>query len=196
MLALTACLLVMAGNSRSHTFQAGSINNLHDFAAVTASYAADKNDTYWSFTWRTGDTNRSHFPDINEALPSATYFDPAALQAVDIARRRAEPGLPIITGWASSVQYSHWVLCDYLDQPLTLPFAISPGDRFRRMWSEDIERFRNNGFGPLQPDPTGGGMRNPYSSSYRSGPAFWSADYATPTHMAVEWNGSTNFFYR
>jgi hypothetical protein len=191
--AALAVLCIGAGQrSRSHAYQAGSFNNLHEFAAVTSSYAADTSDTFWSYTWRTGEL-RSQYGDINAMMQTATFFAPSALQAVDIARRRVTPNIPIMSNWVPSIQCGHWVLSDYLDQPLNLWFAVSPGDRWRRTFANDPVGYQNNIYAPIQPNPASS-FHIPYSTSYRIGPAFWSPDYTTGTQSSVVWANSQSTF--
>jgi hypothetical protein len=197
--ALLACVIAVAAlclsagqRSRSQAYQAGSFNNLHEFAAVTASYAADFNGTFWSYTWRTGE-QRSQYGDINAMMQGATFFAPSALQAVDIARRRVSPSIPITNSWVPSVQCGHWVLSDYLDQPLNLWFAVSPGDKWRRTFANDPVGYQNNVYAPIQPNPNTS-FHIPYSTSYRAGPAFWSPDYTTQTQSSVVWANSQSTF--
>ncbi len=61
-------------------------------------------------------------------------------------------------------------------------FTVSPGDRNRQLWSNDIAGFRNGDYLPTSPDP--GDFENwrwPYTSSYRVPTHFMSPDAVTST---------------
>jgi hypothetical protein len=172
-------LIVLAPRSRQMAWQAGSIANLHEFATVTASYAADNTDQFWSYSWRVGVPTPSQYPDLHQPPPDA--FAAASAQAVDIIRRRARADLPMINLWVPTVYFHHLPLADYLNTSLPMRFAVSPGDRNRVLWSEDPEGFDDGVYLPNQPygDPLQ--WRWPYASSYRVPPAFFSPDAVTNT---------------
>ncbi len=80
-------LIVLSPRSRQMAWQAGSIANLHEFATVTASYAADNADQFWSYTWRAHVPLPSQYPDLQ--LPQPDALNAATAQAVDILHRRS-----------------------------------------------------------------------------------------------------------
>src|SRR5436190_9286398 len=126
---LAAVLAVAAPGSRHMAWQAGSIANLHEFATVTASYGADYGDQFWSYSWRYEVVTPSHYPDLH--LVPGESFSASSFQAVDILRRRALPGMPVVQVWAPSVIFHHLPLADYLETRLPMRFTVSPGDRNR-----------------------------------------------------------------
>ena len=150
----------------------GRFANLHEFATVTASYGADYRDQFWSYSWRYDVVTPSQYPDLHvvpgDPLYAATY------QATDILRRRAQPNMAPPVLWIPSVFYHHLPLADYLDTRLPMRFTVSPGDRNRLLWSNDIEGFGRNIYLPNQPDASV--QQAPYSSSYRVPLAFCSPD--------------------
>jgi hypothetical protein len=182
-LAAVVCslLIVLSPRSRQMAWQAGSIANLHEFATATCSYAADNTDQFWSFTWQANTPLPSQYPDLQ--LPRPYALDAASAQAVDIMRRRAgATQIPFIPLWVPHINNSHLVLADYLETPLPMRFTVSPGDRHRQLWSNDIEGFRNGDYLPVSPDP--GDLENwrwPYSTSYRVPTHFMSPDSITNT---------------
>ena len=164
----------------ANAWQAGSIANLHEFATATSSYAADNSNLFWSFSWQTGVPTPSQYPDLQ--APPGDAFAAAAAQAVDILRAgaRNRPDMPVISNWAAPIFYHMLPLADYLDAPLPLRFAVSPGDKNRLLWSNDIAGFDQGAYLPTSPDPSDPlNFRWPYSSSYRVPAAFCSPDAVT-----------------
>jgi hypothetical protein len=181
---LIAVLAVAAPRSRHMAWQAGSIANLHEFAAVTASYGADYGDQFWSYTWRYNEVTPSHYPDLH--MVPGDPFSASSFQAVDILRRRALPSMVVVLLWAPTNSSHHLPLADYLDTRLPMRFTVSPGDRNRLLWSNDIEGFSRNAYLPNQPDANDPeNLKAPYSSSYRVGHAFFAPDSATSTEGTV-----------
>jgi hypothetical protein len=185
--ALMAVVVVSGTRARSAGMQAGSVANLHEFAAVTSSYGADFQDHVWSFSWRTTDRNLSGYSDLNAQLASSTTpLQSASVQAIDIARRRGRPDAAYLANWVPSVTYGHWVLSEYLDQPLTLRFAVSPGDRYLRLWADDPTAFYAGQLPPTPPPQQQQPRYGPYGMSYRMGPAFWATDFEiAPTRGSI-----------
>jgi type II secretory pathway pseudopilin PulG len=174
---LLVVLAVGAPRSRHLGWQAGSIANLHEYAAVTASYAADYGDQFWSYSWPVGVPTPSQYPDLHN--PPSDPLGASAQQAVDILRRRARSDMIFINSWVPSVLYPHLPLADYLSTRLPMRFTVSPGDRNRLLWSNDIDGFSRGTF-PNQPDVSDpAGLRWPYSSSYRVPQAFFTPDSDT-----------------
>ncbi len=181
---LVALLLIATSRSRANAQQQGSLANLHEFAAITASYAADNTDHIWTFSWRRADTDRSQYPDLNG--PYDTAFVSTAAQATDILRRRGWSTAMPLVNWATSPTFSHLVLADYLDQSAYLRFAVSPGDTLRVHASNDPDGYVAGNYTPPPPPQGAGPTRHfTFSSSYTMPPAFWSSDYATATRSTV-----------
>ena len=195
--ALMAVLVVSGSRARGAGMQAGSVANLHEFAAVTASYGADFQDHVWSFSWRMTDRNLSSYSDLNAQLASSTTpLQSASVQAIDIARRRGVPNAAYLASWVPSVTYGHWVLSEYLDQPLTLRFAVSPGDRYLRLWSNDPTAFYAGQLPPTMPNQEQQPRYGPYGMSYRMGPAFWATDFEiAPTRGSI-WQATSHNTYQ
>lgn len=191
--ALACILLVTARSSRHLAWQAGSLANLHEFAAITSSYGADNADQFWSYSWRVGVPTGSSYADL--AGPPGDQSSAAAAQAVDLLRRRGRPDMPVMSTWLPLALYFHLPLADYLGVDPLLRFAVSPGDANRLHWSNDIPGFENGDYLPLQPDPTDPtSKRWPYSSSYKLPLAFGSPDAVTTRSGAIVPGGSTQFF--
>src|SRR3954462_7346816 len=76
-------LQVLARGSRHQAWQAGSIANLHEFAAVSSSYQADYADQFWSYSWPGNTVHQTQYPDLRNpgGQPETT-----AAQATDIMR--------------------------------------------------------------------------------------------------------------
>src|SRR4051812_44969057 len=106
-------LLVVAPGTRHQGWQAGSIANLHEFAAVTASYQADYVDQFWSYSWRRGVEPPTQYADLR--YPPTDAMAAASAQAVDAIRRRGMPAMPAMDGWLPTIFYHYLPLTDYLD---------------------------------------------------------------------------------
>jgi hypothetical protein len=165
-----AFLALAAHDSRRRSRAAGSIDNLRFIGAGTQSYAADNADSLWTLSWRAG-AQQTEYPDLNNA---STDLIAAANQAVYIMRRLG--GMPQVQrpfNWVPHILYSHLPLVEHLGASLPSRVFVSPEDRNRLSWQRDAA-----GFLALPNIPPGGSeaLRWIFSSSYETGPAFWSAD--------------------
>jgi len=180
--ALLWCVIVVTGAQRRGTGSQGeSLNNLRQIGAITSSYGADYQDRMWGFSWRPSVPVVSQWADIRlHATQDA--LTAGAAQAIDLIRRRTnDPTFPIPSNWVPHIFYSHLVLADYLGSELPMSPFVSPGDRNRRRWSENVAAFRANQLTP-QPDANDpNNWRWPYGSSYELPPAFYAADARTTT---------------
>jgi prepilin-type N-terminal cleavage/methylation domain-containing protein len=174
---MLAILLPMQQRHRQTASLNESLDNLKQFGSLTTQYAEDNQERFATFTWRRGVPNGSQFPDLN--MPFGTAIDAAAAQATDIIRRlgnRSVAETPRPANWLPHVLYTHLVLADYAKVELPWRAAVSPEDRSRICWSHNIADFTTNRCQP-QPDGTEPiNFRWPYSTSYETGPAFYSVD--------------------
>ncbi|GEM_PF-206692 len=200
---LISLLLPALGKWRENGRLLISSNNLKQLNISMASYATDFADRAGSFTWRTDGTaaepsNRFGGEiignDIRSAAMSSTSdTDMAALQAVNIIRRRTgRDNFPIITGWIPHILYTHLIFQDYIDQRLPAKLVVSPEDRYRLLW-QDVTGFEAGAFLPYQEDPAeASNARWPYSSSYTYVPASFSPDYGAVAGATVSQGGQHN----
>ncbi len=174
---LIAAVAVGLAESRRQASLGDSLANLRPFAIGTGAYGADNAERIWTFSWREG---VQYVPGVPSAASDAQA---AANQAVWIIRRRADPTMPLVTGWLPHISYSHLVLADYLDTSLPERWWASPEDR--QLLS-------------LQSSAPGGGAgsRPRYGSSYELPPCFWSPDarLLNPTINTIA-QGSTHTVY-
>lgn len=175
---VVALLQILARGTRHQGWQAGSVANLHQFAAITASYQADYADQFWSYSWTSGVVPNTSYPDLR--FPGSAQVM-ALEQSIDIVRRHGYPNMEPGAGYAPTVLLHHLPLADYLNVPSIMRFAISPGDRYRAMWTNDPARFLVQGFGRDQPE-LWNGERLLFSSSYRASQAFFTPDAVTAQH--------------
>jgi hypothetical protein len=154
--------MVAARQNRLDGGLAGSMGNLKRVAEVTADYAGDYEDRFWTFSWKAGD-DFSQWGDLNNAGSDLTA---AANQAIDILRRRFDPAFGRINGWLPHVKYSALVLADYLDEPLPMEWLASPGDAHLLEWQRD----------PYAVGDSWLDRRRAFWSSYEVMPAFYSPD--------------------
>jgi hypothetical protein len=140
----------------------------------------------WSYSWRYGEQTSSQYPDLRN--PPLNAVGPSQYQGTDILRRlTGRADLPVIDDWAPSSEFSHLVLADYLGGTALLRFAVSPGDRNKQLWSNDVEGFDQGAYVPTSPDPRADARQKrwPYSSSYRVPMAFFVPDAFTATTGTV-----------
>ncbi len=176
---LIAILLPALGEARRAGRLAVCNSNLQQYGRATGSYAAEYLDRVWSYTWRGNGTwtSMSEYSDLRG--PWTSDLNAASAQMCDIIRRRGTrevPPFPIITFFPHA-RYNHLVLLDYMQQRLPEFGVICTEDKVRLAWAKDIEGFEAGLVQPAPPDATtANGKRWPYSSSYFTVPAAWSAD--------------------
>lgn len=188
---IAAFLIVVSADNRRRTRLAAGLANLRFFGAGTETYAADNNDRFWNFTWQRG-VQYPGFPAVADAYAAA------ANQAIDIIRRRVPmPDATLISGWVPHISYRHLVLVDYLGLQLPMSQAASPEDKVLLTWQRNAGY---NDFYSLRIRPTEGQtlFRWLFSSSYGSGPAFWSRNWTVSIngviHAAVTQGSQHNQF--
>ena len=187
---LLAFLSLAAADSRRRSRAAGSIDNLHFFAAGTQSYAADHNNRFWTFSWTAG-TQSTEYPDLNFAQSD---LQAAANQAVYIMRRLGNvTQVPVINNWIPHINYSYLTLFKHQGVGLPSRVAVSPEDRIRLSWQRDAA-----GFLALPARPAGSSnlnLRWIFSSSYETGPAFWSPDAAVGQVQAISQSSTHSAYF-
>jgi len=163
---LIGILLPAIGQARRTARTIKCMNNMSQFGKSTGTYSADYQDRIYAFTWRAG-KQQSQQPDINGAN-AGDDTAAAALQAVDIIRRRGDrtaADFPKIGGWIPHIFYTHLVLQDYLNAKLPDQLVICPEDKNRAYWQANAKNVDG-----LNPYPainlSQGYKRWPYSSSY------------------------------
>ncbi|MBM4109099.1 MAG: prepilin-type N-terminal cleavage/methylation domain-containing protein [Phycisphaerae bacterium] len=173
------------------------MSHAKQFGTATHSYAADYQDKIFSFTWTNGSQLQSSYADIRGFAPGNNDLQAAALQAVDIIRRRAglEPSLgPIITGWIPQVLYTHLVLQDYVAAQLPDRVVACTEDKWRLQWQTDPQGFKAGRFAPFQPSGTGVGWRWPFSSSFEFNVSSYSNDRGDRGATVVVQAGSHRYY--
>lgn len=160
--AALAALLVVSSRGTRRTAQLNeSLGNLKAIATLTASYQADNEDKFWTFSWRAGVTPDTTFSDLRAQAQSGDDLAASTAQAIDIIRRRAPGGenFPRLFNWFPHIRYSHLVLADYSGSALPLWDFVSPAHASR------VAQAR---------DPFAQGfVRSSFASSYEIGPAFF-----------------------
>jgi len=158
--------------------------NLKMFGTGSASYAAEHKDLLWSFQNRAGTTVywEGFGQSFTYAQNAASEIQSIRDQWVDIIRRRGDRRdiARITAAWIPAPLYSHLVLQDYLSQSLPNKTVACPEDKNLLTWQTDPRNY--NRLGAPSPIGVGGSAtgvdaRWPYSSSYRTNPAWWSSDW-------------------
>ena len=180
-IATTIALLVLASHdSRRRSRQGCSIDNLRFFASGTQSYAADNAGRFWSYSWTAGPQN-TEYPDLNFAADNLTA---TTHEAIYLIRQFGETPQFGIAGWAPQFTSNHLPLLRHLGLPMISRQAVSPEDSQQLNWQRGEAAFLQS-----SPRPEGSVssiLRFMYSSSYESGPAFWSPDAAAAVNGMVQ----------
>lgn len=187
---LLALLIPGLANARRVARTSVCMSNLKQFSAAGATYAVDFKDSIYTFSW-TPTYMPTQFRDL--VVPGVSFASHAhAIQATEIVRLRSqhEPNFALASLWAPAIEYSHFMLLDYLAMELPAPIAACPEDKPLRLWQSDIRGFNVGALGPMQPEFTdieSGLMRaKPYSSSYESPPATYDISQV-PNRMQQSW---------
>ncbi len=190
---LIGILLPALAEARGIARRVLDMSNKSQLATAMNTYTSTYEDRIPSFTWRPRMTpggqpswGGTDYADIRARMLSldgsgpnplgGVHNDAAALQAVDIMRRRTggdqTSGMAIIQGWIPHFWYSHLVKQDFLAARLPEKLVVSTADRHRLNWQRDAGRpFMEDFWAPFQPQPTANQWRWLYSSSYTTVPA-------------------------
>ncbi len=186
---LIGILLPALAEARGVARRVLDMSNKSQLSTAMNTYTSTYEDRIPTFTWRPRMTpggqpmwGGSDYPDIRARMnalngqAAGSHNDAAALQAVDIMRRRTggdqTSGMAIIQGWIPHVWYSHLVKQDFLAARLPEKLVVSTADRHRLNWQRDAGRpFMEDFWAPFQPQPTPTLWRWLYSSSYTTVPA-------------------------
>lgn len=192
---LISILLPALGNARKRAQLMLSLNNQRQQGVASASYGAENDARAYSFSWKAGQVPQTPNTDLALACaalnPNAQDADTraAVYQQLDIVTRlykhdRLTPTVGTApTGHTPFVLYNHLVINDHIGEQLPSEMVISPGDKARSTWQEDMNGYLD--------DPMGGnGFRPPsgatsfrdlwrwgFSSSYSTISAHYSPDY-------------------
>ena len=187
---LIGILLPALAEARGIARRLLDMSNKAQLTTAMNTYTSTYEDRIPTFTWRPRmtpggqpDWGGSEYADIRARMnalngnTAGAHNDAAALQAVDIMRRRTgndqTGGMAIIQGWIPHVWYSHLVKQDYLASRLPEKLVVSTADRSRLNWQRDAGRqYMEDFWAPYQPNPNQVHQwRWIYSSSYTTVPA-------------------------
>lgn len=213
---LISILLPALGTARKRAQLMLSLNNQRQQGVASASYGAENQSRAYSFSWKPGKVPQTSNSELARAcanLPDtgAGETRAAVYQQLDIVSRlyKHESLTPVAstapTGHTPFVLYNHLVINDHIGEQLPAEMVISPGDKARASWHEDM-----NGY---LADPAGNAYRPPsaatsfrdlwrwgFSSSYTTVSAHYSPDYGSraaddPWPFTVErGNNSSRYF--
>lgn len=175
---LLAILLPALAEARELGRKVVCDTNLNQHGVATASYTTDFQDRIAAFTWKANQIYDSAWGAGNNDTAAA------ARQAWWILHRRANadrftPG-NVPSNWIPHVLYTHLVMNDYLQQRLPEKMVVCPKDRLRLTWASDpYEGYDNLPSPSIRPGTGSDDYRWPFSSSYQTVPAAFSADHAS-----------------
>lgn len=185
---LVSILLPSLVGARKAARQAQNLSNIKNLITATHSYAQENKDRIATFSWKRGvrynvATSMGANGQIMTTPTMATSdLGAAALQAIDIIRRRSQPEavmMPTQGNWIPQPTYNHLVLMDYLAARLPDPLMVAPEDRFRLQLADGLRASGNAvAFCQSLSGAQYRGMRItwPYSSSYQFTPAAYTPD--------------------
>jgi len=170
-----------------------SLNNQRQQGVATASYGAENQSRAYTFSWKPGHVPATSNSELARAcgnLPNtaANHTRAAVFQQLDIVSRLYKhellPPVPATApaGHTPYVLYNHLVINDHIGEQLPSEMVISPGDRARAFWQDDMRGYledpRGNAFRPPSPATSFTQLwRWGFSSSYQTVSAHYSPDY-------------------
>ena len=191
---LISILLPALGSARKRAQLMLSLNNQRQQGVATASYGSENDARAYSFSWKPGSRPQTENADLARACASLNpnnanhHARAAVFQQLDIVSRLYKhemlPPVPSTapTGHTPYVLYNHLVINDHIGEQLPHEMVISPGDKARNAWHEDMRAYLA--------DPAGHAFRPPsaqtafnqlwrwgFSSSYTTVSAHYSPDY-------------------
>lgn len=194
---LISILLPALGSARKRAQLLISMNNQRQQGVATASYGSENDNRAYSFSWRPGEVPQTTNVDLARncaGLPSSAggHLRAAVLQQLDIVSRLykhpdldPDPG-NAPTGHTPFVLYNHLVINDHIGEQLPSEMVVSPGDKARKYWQENMDEYlddpRNNAFRPPSTQTSFTQLwRWGFSSSYTTVSAHYSPDAGTNT---------------
>jgi prepilin-type N-terminal cleavage/methylation domain-containing protein len=188
---LISILLPALSNARKSAQAMITNNNLRQHGVATASYGAENNDRAYTFSWKPGEAPQTVNRELARAcanLASGDTARAAALQQLDIVTRLfAHELLPPDPGVAPTnhtpyVLYNHLVINDHIGESLPAETVISPADKARSYWHENINEYLEDPAGNAYSPPSSSRdftqlWRWAFSSSYQVVTAHYSLDY-------------------
>ncbi|RNC81353.1 MAG: prepilin-type N-terminal cleavage/methylation domain-containing protein [Phycisphaera sp.] len=192
---LISILLPALGNARKRAQLLRSLNNQRQQGVATASYGAENDARAYSFSWKPGIVPQTSNTDLALAcsnLPNTAgaHTRAAVFQQLDIVSRlfkhselTPEPSTAP-TNHTPYVLYNHLVINDHIGESLPAEMVISPGDKARNYWHENMDEYlddpRNNAFRPPSAQTSFNQLwRWAFSSSYTTVSAHYSPDAGT-----------------
>ncbi len=169
LLAVVAVMLVVCTDANRRTARVGAdLGKLKAIGGLGFSFAADKDDRFWGFTWEGGVPADTEYDDLEL---HHSDLGAHANQATHIIRRLGEhPELPRNVAWVADVLFSHLPLIEHMQLDLPDPLFASAGDDYLRIWQSDPLNWKQLG----TPLPASANTnRWPYASSFQSPPAWW-----------------------
>ena len=188
---LISILLPALGNARKSAQAMITNNNLRQHGVATASYGAENNDRAYTFSWKPGQAPQTVNRELAQACASLNVNQTAraaALQQLDIVTRLfAHEALPPEPNIAPNnhtpyVLYNHLVINDHIGESLPAETVISPADKARTYWQENINEYMEDPAGSPYAPPSPSTdftqlWRWAFSSSYQVVTAHYSQDY-------------------
>ena len=195
---LISILLPALGSARKRARVLIDLNNLRQHGVASASYGAENDDQAFTFSWKAGKVPQTSNTALAQACaslnPGSVDGDTraAVLQQLDIVSRRFSDARispspsTAPTGHTPFILYNHLVINDHIGEQLPSEMVISPGDKARNYWQQNMDEYLS--------DPRGNTYRPPssetsftqlwrwaFSSSYQITTSHFSPDVGTPS---------------
>ncbi|GAB5495163.1 MAG: hypothetical protein Phyf2KO_02430 [Phycisphaerales bacterium] len=202
---LISILLPTLGTARKRAQLLRSLNNQRQQGVATASYGSENDARAYSFSWKPGKVPQTSNTELALAcsnLPDSTggRLRAAVYQQLDIVTRLYKHSdlTPEVStapaGHIPHVLYNHLVINDHIGEQLPSEMVVSPGDKARNYWQENMDEYLS--------DPAGNAFRPPstatnfrdlwrwgFSSSYSTVSAHYSPDAGT-LNGGDQWPGT------
>jgi prepilin-type N-terminal cleavage/methylation domain-containing protein len=193
---LISILLPALGSARKRAQLMLSLNNQRQQGVASASYGAENQSRAYSFSWKPGQAPQTSNVDLARACADLNpnnanaHTRAAVFQQLDIVSRlyKHEALTPIPatapTAHTPYVLYNHLVINDHIGERLPAEMVISPGDKARGSWHEDMRAYledpRNADYRPPSAATSFRDLwRWGFSSSYTTVSAHYSPDYGS-----------------
>lgn len=193
---LISILLPALGNARKRAQLLLTMNNQRQQGVAMASYGSENDARAYSFSWKPGEVPNTSNTELARACgnlnPRSTtaHTVAAVYQQLDIVTRLFKhPELTPQVSTAPSghtpyVLYNHLVINDHIGEQLPSEMVISPGDKARNYWQQNMDEYLADPAGNAYRPPSGQTSFNQlwrwaFSSSFTTVSCHYSPDAGT-----------------
>jgi hypothetical protein len=145
------------------------LSHFREIARLTQSFAAERADLVWTYTWRGGFIPNTPYPDLN--IQATSDLHASQLQYTYLLRAVGNrPEIPFIANVIAHPLNSHLVLAELAGLSMPNRLFTAAGD-VRTIWADDPAGYDQGIYTPNL-GIGGANMRHPYGSSFLMGTCF------------------------